>query len=103
MRRRELALFEHISIYVHCLVFLEEDDKEIEFKIKLWNKFFNSKGKSKFKYYKKLLAFKRKENQIIMKALNKIEEMKSENSAKESSIFPKGVVAIKTYIHEEAD
>ena len=103
MRRRELALFEHISVYMHSLIFLEEDDLNLDEKIKLWNKFFNSSGKSKLKYYKKLVFFKNKEDKIIMEALNKIEINKMSDSSRGFSLFPDGVVAIPTFVHEESD
>ena len=72
-------------------------------KIKLWNKFFNSSGKSKLKYYKKLVFFKNKEDKIIMEALNKIEINKMSDSSRGFSLFPDGVVAIPTFVNEESD
>jgi hypothetical protein len=74
--RIQFAYEEHISAYLHALSYLGFEDKELNKKIKLWKRFVNYSGDNQMRIFKKLLVFRIKEDEIIMRALNKIEEQK---------------------------
>ena len=73
---RDPAYEEHISKYLHSLVYLGLDDPLLEKKMKIWKRFISNSGDARLKYYEKLMAFQKEENIIVIKALDKIEEEK---------------------------
>lgn len=74
LRNKTESLNEHISAYMHSLVYLGYNDPDFKAKNKLWNQFMISlDSKNREKYYKKLLKHRTKELSIIFEALRKIE------------------------------
>jgi len=74
--RLQFAYEEHISAYLHALCFLGLLDQNFKKKQKLWKKFVSSSGEAQMKVYKKLLNYRIREDELIMRCLNKIEESK---------------------------
>lgn len=83
--RRQFAYEEHISVYMMALIYLGVDDPLIKKKKMLWGRFLSSIIKnekdieSQLRYYKRLLKYKLKEDEIIIKAFEKIREDKDAN------------------------
>lgn len=94
---------EHISVYLHCLVYLKIDDPYLKKKKILWEKYIFAKGDLKSKYYNKLIEYKKKEEEIIIMALNKIENLKDSDSSPINTLYKKYTWAILAYEHESAD
>lgn len=91
--KREFAYGEYICAYLHSLFFLignnllTEDQMQRNFEIikkcsKLWKKFTRSSDIDRqLKIYKKMLKFHADGENIILMALNKIEELKYEGDS----------------------
>lgn len=90
---------EYISAYLLSLFFLGIKDKNIIKKEKLWNKFILSSDK---KYLIKLLSYKPTEDNIIFQALNKLDDIKEDESNKNLRVFDNFSWAILSYEHEVA-
>jgi len=78
--KKEFAYSEHICAYLHALAFLNLADPLIKKKNVLWKRFSSASESGKLLYYQKLLKYKPKENEIILHALNKIDEMKQDQA-----------------------
>jgi hypothetical protein len=68
---KEASLQYHICAYILSLIYLKRHDPLLDKKKIIWQKFIVSKN---LKYYYKLMEFKVNEDQIIVEALNKMEE-----------------------------
>jgi hypothetical protein len=96
--RVQFAYEEHISVYLHALAYLGLDDLHFEKKRKIWKKFVKSSGESQMRTFKKLLFYRMKEDEIIMRCLNKIEEAKeSDLSGMEGSLYQPFTWGILSY------
>ena len=96
--RVQFAYEEHISCYLHSLGYLGLDDLDLNKKRKIWRNFVSSSGESQMRIFKKLLFFRMKEDEIIMRALNKIEEEKeSSYGMMEGSLYQPFTWGILSY------
>src|SRR3990167_6354981 len=98
--RREFAYSEHICAYLHSLFFLGLNDPLIREKKILWNKFVSAKKENKIVHYRQLLKFKPKEDEIILKALSKIEQLKEEGS-EFGALYKPFTWAILSFEHQQ--
>ena len=92
---REHAYSEHISTYLMSLAYLNMDDPLLRKKKILWKRFVSSKDKDK--YYKKLLRYKQKEDEMIVLALNQIERQSEEDQTLFGSMYKPFSIAIIGY------
>lgn len=100
-RKRESSFAEHISAYMMALSYLDEYDESLQIKIRLWRKFISAEIKEKEKYYKKLLVYMLKENNIIIRALDKIENEKINDELYEGSLYIPGSWGILSFEFSE--
>lgn len=94
---------EHIAVYLHCLTYLGLDDPYLKKKKVLWGKYILARGNLKSKYYDKLIAYKKKEEEIIIMALDKIENIKGSDSSPINKLYKEYTWAILAYEHESSD
>lgn len=95
---RRYSFEEHICVYLHCLFYLGLDDPEIKKKKILWKKFIQAQTiDEKEKYYKKLLRFMRFEDGIILEAINKIEESKSDQDSLLGKLYKPFTIGMIAY------
>jgi hypothetical protein len=73
------------------------DDSSLRKKKILWKRFVGSKDKDK--YYKKLLKYKQKEDEVIVLALNQIEKQSDEDQVAFGSMYRPFSCAILGYEH----
>lgn len=82
---RENSFGEHICAYLMSLAYLNQSDPLLRKKRILWKRFISSKDK--MKYYRKLLQYKQKEDEVIMLALNQIEKQSDQDQVMFGSLY----------------
>ena len=104
--RRQFAYEEHISVYMMALFYLGVDDSLLIKKRRLWRNFLSSIIKNEMdidnqlKYYRVLLKYKLKEDEIIIKAFNKIREEKDENPTLFGSLYKPFTWGVLSYNYD---
>jgi len=102
--RRQFALEEHISAYMMALTFLGLYDPLIHKKIKIWKKFISSSNDKQLQIYNIILSMTNQENEIIIRVLNKIEELKdSDTSGDYGSVYILGTFGVLAYEFEAGE
>ena len=64
---------EFIQAYMICMCYINHNDKNIKKKISLWKKLITSNKNIIDATYRKILTFRKEEDEVIVKTLNKIE------------------------------
>ena len=99
-KRRQFAYEEHLSAYLMALAYLGLNDENLERKRIIFKKFLFSIGKSRLKYYKKLLKFKQGQVNIILRAFDEIEKERENSTGDFGSLYQPYTIGVASFEFE---